>query len=147
MGKKRTYISLFSSAGVGCYGLKVAGFECIATNELLTRRLQIQRYNEKCKYPSGYIDGDITLEETQNKILGELEYWKRTEGVERLDVLMATPPCQGMSTANYKKGNEINRNSLVVEAIHLVEKIEPRVFIFENVRAFLTTMCVDIVVC
>ena len=143
MGKKRTYISLFSSAGVGCYGLKVAGFECIATNELLTRRLQIQRYNEKCKYPSGYIDGDITLEETQNKILGELEYWKRTEGVERLDVLMATPPCQGMSTANYKKGNEINRNSLVVEAIHLVEKIEPRVFIFENVRAFLTTMCVD----
>ena len=26
-----TYISLFSSAGVGCYGFKMAGFECIAT--------------------------------------------------------------------------------------------------------------------
>ena len=26
---KRTYISLFSSAGVGCYGFKMEGFECI----------------------------------------------------------------------------------------------------------------------
>ncbi len=56
---------------------------------------------------------------------------------------MATPPCQGMSTANYKKGDEIERNSLVVEAIHLIEIIKPRIFILENVRAFLTTMCVD----
>lgn len=143
MSNKRTYISLFSSAGVGCYGFKVAGFDCVATNELIARRLQIQRYNKKCKYPSGYIGGDITLPEIQDKILSELDFWRKKEGLDKLDVLMATPPCQGMSTANYKKGNEINRNSLVVEAIHLVKKIEPRVFIFENVRAFLTTMCVD----
>ena len=31
---KLTYISLFSSAGVGCHGFKMEGFECIATNEL-----------------------------------------------------------------------------------------------------------------
>ena len=54
---KPTYISLFSSAGVGCYGFKMAGFDCIATNELLERRLNIQRYNQKCKYPGGYICG------------------------------------------------------------------------------------------
>jgi DNA (cytosine-5)-methyltransferase 1 len=29
---KLTYISLFSSAGVGGYGFKQAGFECVATN-------------------------------------------------------------------------------------------------------------------
>ena len=29
--EKPTYISLFSSAGVGCFGFKMAGFECIAT--------------------------------------------------------------------------------------------------------------------
>lgn len=28
---RRTYISLFSSAGVGCYGFKENGYECIAT--------------------------------------------------------------------------------------------------------------------
>lgn len=34
---KYTYISLFSSAGVGCYGFKQEDFECIATNELLQK--------------------------------------------------------------------------------------------------------------
>ena len=135
----RTYISLFSSAGVGCYGFKKNEFSCIATNELLEKRLNIQKLNNKCEYSSGY----ITLEETQNKILREIEFWKKERDLQQVDVLMATPPCQGMSTANYKKGDEIDRNSLVVEAIHLVNKIEPRIFVFENVRAFLSTMCID----
>ena len=38
---KPTYISLFSSAGIGCYGFKLEGFDCIATNELIARRLEI----------------------------------------------------------------------------------------------------------
>ena len=50
---KPTYISLFSSAGVGCYGFKQEGFECIATNELLEKRLNIQKLNKKCKFESG----------------------------------------------------------------------------------------------
>ena len=65
--KKRTYISLFSSAGVGCYGFKMEDFECIATNELLENRLEIQKNNAKCKYNSGYIAGDITEQSTKNK--------------------------------------------------------------------------------
>ena len=48
-----TYISLFSSAGIGCYGYKMEGFECIATNELIERRLELQKINDKCKYQSG----------------------------------------------------------------------------------------------
>lgn len=56
---KLTYISLFSSAGIGCYGFKTEGFDCIATNELLAKRLEVQRCNHKCKYNSGYIVGDI----------------------------------------------------------------------------------------
>jgi len=139
----RTYISLFSSAGVGCYGFKMEGFQCIATNELLERRLNIQKINKKCKYDSGYINGDITLDETKKKIMKEISLWEKKENIDKVDVIMATPPCQGMSTANYKKGDEINRNSLVVEAIHLVNNIEPRIFVFENVRAFLNTMCID----
>ena len=138
-----TYISLFSSAGVGCYGFKKKGFECIATNELLERRINIQRYNNKCKYESGYICGDITTKEIQVKLKKEIKKWKKEEQLSKVDVIMATPPCQGMSTANYKKGDEIDRNSLVVEAIHLIKEIKPRVFILENVRAFLTTMCID----
>ena len=39
MKKPLTNISLFSSAGVGCFGFKENGFECIATNEILTKSL------------------------------------------------------------------------------------------------------------
>ncbi|HFD5696895.1 TPA: hypothetical protein ACIN26_000357 [Streptococcus agalactiae] len=41
-----TYISLFSSSRVGCYGFKQEGFECVATNEIIDRRLGIQRINK-----------------------------------------------------------------------------------------------------
>ena len=144
MKKPLTYISLFSSAGVGCYGFKLNGFECIATNELLTKRLKIQAFNNKCKYESGYIDGDITKQEVKQKLLTELEFWKEKHKIKTPDVLIATPPCQGMSVANHKKNDEISRNSLVVESIKLTNKILPKYFVFENVRAFLNTTCTDI---
>ena len=51
--KALTYISLFSSAGIGCYGFKQQGFKCIATNEYLEKRIKIQQYNNKCEFDSG----------------------------------------------------------------------------------------------
>lgn len=50
------YISLFSSAGVGCYGFNLAGFDCIATAEIIEKRLKIQQYNRICSREDGYID-------------------------------------------------------------------------------------------
>lgn len=139
--KTLTYISLFSCAGVGCFGFKKAGFECIATNELIERRLNVQKFNNKCRYESGYICDDITTDETKDKIFAEIKKWEKL-GNDRVDVLVATPPCQGMSVANHKKAeNEIVRNSLVVESIHLIQNINPRFFIFENVAAFMKTGC------
>lgn len=141
---KLTYISLFSSAGVGCYGFKQEGFDCIATCELIEQRLNIQRANKKCKYDSGYIAGDLTKNETKDKLFAEIEKWSNKEELQSVDVVVATPPCQGMSTANYKKGDETKRNSLVVEAISIIKKVNPKIFIFENVQAFLKTPCTDI---
>ena len=140
----KTYISLFSSAGVGCYGFKEEGFYCIATVELLERRLKIQSYNHKCVYQSGYICGDMTLQETKNKVFKELSLWKREYNITDLDVLIATPPCQGMSVANHKKKDELKRNSLVVESIKMTMQIKPKFFIYENVRAFLNSVCTDV---
>ena len=144
MKKPLTYISLFSSAGVGCFGFKQNNFECIATNEILTKRLKIQVYNNKCKYHSGYLNGDISAKEVKNKLFTEIELWKNKHKIKEPDVLIATPPCQGMSVANHKKNNEKTRNSLVVESIKITKKVLPKFFIFENVRAFLNTICTDI---
>lgn len=140
----RTYVSLFSSAGIGCYGFKEENFYCIATVELLERRLKIQSYNQKCFYENGYISGDLTTHEVKERVFKELSFWEKYYNVKELDVLIATPPCQGMSVANHKKKDELKRNSLVVESIVLTKKIKPKFFIFENVRAFLTSLCTDI---
>ena len=141
LNDKLTYISLFSSAGVGCYGFKQEGFECIATNEIIERRLEIQKLNGKCKFDSGYIDGDIKKVETKEKIFDEIKRWKKL-GNDKVDVIIATPPCQGMSVANHKKNNnDLQRNSLIVESVEIIKDISPRFFVFENVAAFWKTGC------
>lgn len=138
-----TYISLFSSAGVGCFGFKQAGFDCIATNELESRRLAIQKNNEKCRYSTGYIQGDIQESSTQQAIYHEIDKWQKL-GNDKVDVVIATPPCQGMSVANHKKNaTDLNRNSLIVQSVEMIRTIQPRFFIFENVSAFWKTGCVN----
>ena len=102
--KTLTYVSLFSSAGVGCFGFKQEGYHCIATNELIDRRMEVQRANHKCELDSGYVVGDITLPEVRNSIIQEIAKW-RSRGNDRVDVLIATPPCQGISVINHKKRN------------------------------------------
>lgn len=143
--KRRTYVSLFSSAGVGCYGFKQNNYDCIATCELLNERLDVQRANHKCRFESGYICGDITTEEIKERLFAEIEKWRNDLQVTDVDVVFATPPCQGMSTANCKKNDKDQiRNSLVVEAIKVIRDVNPKVFIFENVRSFMKTICTDL---
>nr|WP_241214330.1 DNA cytosine methyltransferase [Vibrio alfacsensis] len=139
-----TYVSLFSSAGVGCFGLKELGFKCIATAELLEKRINIQKYNNKCEFESGYICGDLTQPKTHDALYAEINAYKHLKNIKDVDLVVATPPCQGMSVANHKKNEELGRNSLVVESLRIVKEQKPRFFIFENVRAFLKSTCTDL---
>lgn len=139
-----TYGSLFSGAGIGCYGFNQAGFKCIGTVEILEKRIKIQKYNKVCEFESGYICGDLANEEILKKTVQVFKKNLEILNQEVLDVLIATPPCQGMSVANHKKKNELPRNSLVIESIKLVNKFKPNFFIFENVPSFLNTQCMDI---
>lgn len=141
---KLGYVSLFSSAGVGCYGFSLEGFDCIATSELITRRLEVQKANSVCSLPEGYVAGDFTLDETKNKVFNAIDKWKKVYRNNEVDVVIATPPCQGISVANHKKNDELKRNSLVVESLTLTDQIKPRFFVIENVRGFLNTLCTDV---
>lgn len=138
------YVSLFSSAGVGCFGFKQEGFECAASSELIERRLNVQRANDKVKYDNGYILGDITKDETKHRLYQAIQYYEQKEKINNIDVIVFTAPCQGMSVANHKKQDGgIEKNSLVVEALEIVKNIQPKFFVAENVRAFMNTKCID----
>jgi DNA (cytosine-5)-methyltransferase 1 len=138
------YVSLFSSAGIGCFGLKVEGFTCVATSELIPRRINIQKENHKCKYPTGYICGDLTNPVIHDQLFNEIAVFKKKEKIKHIDLIIATPPCQGMSVTNHKKNDELGRNSLVVESIKIVKEALPKYFLFENVNTFLKTICTDV---
>ncbi|HHP7503749.1 TPA: DNA cytosine methyltransferase [Staphylococcus aureus] len=138
------YVSLFSSAGVGCYGFKQEGFKCAATSEIIERRLNVQKINEKAKYNESYILGDITKKEVKNNLYNSIENFLVKENEDNVDVIVFTAPCQGMSVANHKKNDgTIEKNSLVIEALEIVKKLQPKFFIAENVRSFMNTICVD----
>jgi DNA (cytosine-5)-methyltransferase 1 len=139
-----SYISLFSGGGLGCFGLQNQGFECIASSELLPRRMEVQKANNLVQNPNGYILGDITNSESQTKLYDVVKDWKEQSGNQDITLVVATPPCQGMSVANHKKKDEISRNSLVVESISIIKEIGPKFFLLENVRSFLKTECTDL---
>ena len=138
------YISLFSSSGVGCYGFKQEGYTCVATSELIARRLEVQKANNKVKYSDGYILGDISDEENKEMLYKAVDFYKNKEKKTEIDALIFTAPCQGMSVANHKKNDgTIEKNSLVIEALEIIKKIKPTFFIAENVRSFMNTKCID----
>ena len=54
--KKLGYVSLFSSAGVGCYGFKQHNFECVATTEIIDR-IKYSKINKVAINEEAYING------------------------------------------------------------------------------------------
>lgn len=144
MRQKLGYVSLFSGAGVGCFGFNQNGYDCIATSELIPRRIDIQKYNNVCSLDRGYVTGDITEPAIRNRIFSAIQNWQKTYGRNEVDIIIATPPCQGISVANHKKKNELGRNSLTIESIKIISEVTPRYFVFENVRGYLNTVCTDV---
>lgn len=120
--------SLFSNIGVAEANLEKIGFSVVVANELEERRAKLY----SSIYPNAdVIAGDITDEVVFNDFI--------TKAIEEeVDVLMATPPCQGMSTAGKQKADD-DRNLLILPVINAVNKIKPKFVFIENVPMFLKT--------
>lgn len=55
----------------------------------------------------------------------------------KVDLFVGGSPCQAFSIMGYKKGFEDTRGTLFYEYARLVDEIQPKVFIFENVQGLL----------
>ncbi len=121
-------LSLFANIGVAEAYLKEIGFNVVVANELIERRAIL--YSEI--YPeTNMICGDITNKEIFDRIVREsLE--------SKVDIIMATPPCQGMSTVGQKLVDDV-RNRLVCQVIEAVKEIQPKYVLIENVPSFFST--------
>ncbi len=121
-------LSLFANIGVAEAYLKEIGIDVKIANELVKRRADLY----SAIYPdTKMICGDITDKNIFNKILDE-------SLKNEIEIIMATPPCQGMSTAGQQlKGDK--RNELIIPVLEMVKKIKPKYVFIENVPMFLKT--------
>ena len=133
----RTAISLFSGAGLSDLGYEMAGFRFVIQVEIDHRRAAIGGDN----FPkSQWFVRDVR--DSGEEIATA---YRRTTR-KRLDLLVATPPCQGMSSSNPSRGKRQTqqskaleaKNRLALEVIPVAQQLNPRIIVIENVRQVLT---------
>lgn len=126
------YVSLFSSAGISDFGLKLLGGKCLAACELDANRRMVHETNVPAK-----VFGDIRKEK-KDLIRYVLSQDKN------LDLVFATPPCQSFSSANSRRGKLADTNSakldhrnfLFFEALEVCCELKPKFIVIENVPNF-----------
>ena len=126
--KRVKALSLFANVGIAESYLKEIGIDVVLANEIDEKRIKFYQH----LYPeTEVIPGDITSERVKKLIITK----SKKLGV---DLIMATPPCQGMSTAG-KMDPSDERNNLVCHAIEIIKEIKPKFVFLENVPEQLST--------
>lgn len=121
-------LSLFANVGIAEAYLESIGVDILIANEIDVDRARF--YQEV--YPKAHmICGDITDDKVRDAIVQE----SLDIGV---DFIIATPPCQGMSEAGLRLEFD-PRNQLVSYAVEVIQKVQPRFVLMENVPKQLTT--------
>lgn len=124
-----TCIELFAGAGGLALGIERAGFETLGLVENNKEACQTLRTNR----PNwNVLEGDVKEFAEQN--LEELFHLKKYD----LDLLSGGAPCQAFSYAGKKLGLEDARGTLFYYYAIFLNKLQPKMFLFENVRGLLS---------
>lgn len=123
-------LDLFCGAGGMSYGMhKNPHFETVVAldvNEKLAVTLKKNMPNVEV------IVGDIKDESIKDKIT-------KLSLLRGVNMIIGGPPCQGYSMKGKKLGLEDPRNFLFLEYLNFVERLQPDVFVIENVKSLLST--------
>lgn len=124
-------ISLFSGAGIDEFYLKDVGVNVVLANEIVKNRAEAYRILHN---GSDIICDDICKDETKDYIV---DYALR----KNVKLLIATPPCQGLSWAGANKNMgallKDKRNFLILNALDIFDQIQCDYFVIENVPRFM----------
>jgi DNA (cytosine-5)-methyltransferase 1 len=121
-------LSLFANVGVAETYLSDIGCDVVVANELEEARARFYSH----LYPScNMICGDITDKKVYDKVI-------KSAKEARVEFILATPPCQGMSIAGHNSPYD-ERNSLVKYAVDAIVDLLPKYVFMENVPQQLDT--------
>lgn len=124
--KQLSSIELFSGAGGLALGLHAAGFRHSALYEWNSSAVETLRYNQKMRHES------LTDCEISRADVRDVDF-RKYRGV---DLVAGGPPCQPFSMGGKAAGMNDVRD-MFPQAIRAVAEVQPRAFIFENVRGLL----------
>lgn len=122
------FIDLFSGAGGLSCGMVMAGFNPIASVEIMPQAVETYKYNfcEIKGFDEKVETRDIRDPEVKKKL------YESVSG-KKVDIIVGGFPCQGFSMAGYRVVDD-PRNSLYREMKEIVEHLQPDVVIMENVE-------------
>lgn len=127
--KSFTTIELFAGAGGLALGIERAGFDTIGLIEFDKAASDTLKYNR----PKWRVIND----DIANISCLDLEkYFEIEKG--SLDLLSGGAPCQSFSYAGKRLGLEDARGTLFYHYAKFLEQLQPKMFLFENVRGLLT---------
>lgn len=128
MKEKIKILSLFSSGGVAESYFEDIGVEISLANEIDDERAKFYSH----LYPkTQMVIGDITNPLLRKKLI-------TTAKNNKINCILATPPCQGMSIAGSLDPLD-KRNKLITYAIDVIKKLKPKYIMLENVPMQLVT--------
>lgn len=126
---KPTTIELFAGAGGLALGIEKAGFDTISLVEVDKDAADTL----KCNRPNW----NVICDDIANISCLDLEeYFGIKKG--ELDLLSGGAPCQSFSYAGKRLGLEDARGTLFYHYAMFLEKLQPKMFLFENVKGLLT---------
>lgn len=133
-------IDLFAGCGGLSLGLKEAGFKTVLANELEKNACLTYNHNFKS---TKLIEGDISKVLNSDQLDHHLNMLKKEGYKNKIDLVAGGPPCQGYSQAGRRKSEKVSLkyiadNRLYKEMIRVIEYVEPRVFLLENVLGLLS---------
>jgi DNA (cytosine-5)-methyltransferase 1 len=127
--EKPTVVSLFSGAGGLDKGLEMAGFRTVFATDLHEPHCETLRRN----FPGAVVVCAKIADLTGDKILRALN---RTKG--EIDLVAGGPPCQSFSILGKRLSLQDPRGALVYDFVRIIQQVQPRAFLFENVRGITT---------
>ncbi len=130
MAKKFKILDLFCGAGGLSWGLhKNINFKTVIA---LDNDINAAKTFKKNMPKTEVVVGDITDDTIKSKIIALAKK-------QEVNMIVGGPPCQGYSMKGKKLGLNDPRNFLFREYLNIVKRIQPEVFIIENVKGLLTT--------
>ncbi|MCE4941087.1 DNA cytosine methyltransferase [Bacillus velezensis] len=115
-----TVLELFCGGGLGAIGFKAAGFDIVKALDFDENAVKAYRHNF----------GDYVEQADINEI--------DIDSLPNTDVIFGGPPCQDFSVAGKGAGADGERGKLVWRYLEIIERKQPKAFVFENVKGLIT---------